>query len=186
MKSFLTIALATLSFASFAGVQGHPDQDPVVNYTRQLFDDGEQPTAGFLLNNTFTCTTMSAVKGDFKKEDQGRVKFQRAGKLFTSDDLSEELFFAPNPNGDEFVATAPGEDEDGEKSLMYAAMRMNTDENVLVLEVSKLITIDTDVVTEAEIEKLKKKYAKPLAEVGDDSSENEVAVVTAYALCSIE
>lgn len=184
MKSFLTIALATLSLSSFAGTLGHPDQDPVVNYTRQLFDDGETPTAGFLLNNKFTCTTMSAVKGDFKKEDQGQVKFKRAGKLFTSDDLSDELFFAPNPNGDEFVATAMGEDEEGKVVPSYAAMRMNTDENVLVMEVSKLVSAYD--LTDEEIKDFHKKYVSPLAEVGDKNSEHEAAVVTAYALCSIE
>lgn len=183
MKTILTIALATLSLSSFAGTLGHPDQDPVVNYTRQLFDDGEQPKAGFLLNNKFECTTMSAVKGDFKKEDQGEVKFRRAGKLFTSDDLSDELFFAPNVEGDELVATSMGEDENGDLTPSYAAMRMNTDENVLVLEVSKLLKVAD--LTEEEKSSVETKYAKPLAYLGEADEEVEVAVVTTYALCSI-
>ena len=184
MKSFLTIALATLSLSSFAGTLGHPDQDPVVNYTRQLFDDGEQPTAGFLMNNSFSCTTMSAVKGDFKKEDQGQVKFKRAGKLFTSDDLSDELFFAPNPNGDELVGTSNGQDENGDDALMFAALRMNTDENVLVIEMSKIVSLkDLDDEDKAALET---KYVEPLAQVADKNAEDEAVVVTGYALCSIE
>lgn len=184
MKSFLTIALATLSLSSFAGTLGHPDQDPVVNYTRQLFDDGEEPKAGFLLNNSFSCMTMSAVKGDFKKEDQGSVKFKRVGKLFTSDDLSDELFFAPNPNGDEMVATAPGKDENDEEALMYAALRMNTDENVLVIEMSKIISAKD--LSDEDKAALETKYVEPLAKVADKNSEDEAVVVTGYALCSIE
>ncbi|MFY7994254.1 MAG: hypothetical protein ACOVP4_13235 [Bacteriovoracaceae bacterium] len=183
MKTILTVALATLSLSSFAGTLGHPDQDPVVSYTRQLFDNGEEPKAGFLLNNTFECTVMSAVKGDFKKEDQGEVKFRRAGKLFTSDDLSDELFFAPNVDGDELVATSMVEDENGESSPNYAALRMNTDENVLVLEASKLLKVDE--LSEVEKESVETKFSKPLATVGEDDSEVELVVVTSYALCSI-
>jgi hypothetical protein len=75
------------------------------------------------------------------------------------------------------------EDENGESSPSYAALRMNTDENVLVLEASKLLKVDE--LSEVEKESVETKFSKPLATVGEDDSEVELVVVTSYALCSI-
>ncbi|GEM_PF-4502973 len=186
MKSFLTIALATLSLSSFAGVLGTPDQDPVVAYTRQLFNDGDLPTAGFLLNNKFNCVMMSAVKGDFKKEDMGDVSFRRIGKMFTSDDLSDELFFVGDANNsDELVASTIGEDEEGNKAPSYAAIKVNEDENVLVLEASMLVSNKN--LSAEQQEELAAKYVAPLANLlSSDADESEGVVVTGYAVCSIK
>ncbi len=178
MKSFLAIALATLSLSSFAGVLGHPDQDPVVRATAQLFDDGELPTAGFLINNKFSCVMMSAEKGNFAKDAQDEVSFKRSGKMFVSEDLADDLFFIVTENN-EMVATGIMNDE-----AKFAALRMNYDENVLVMEISKLVSVvDMD---EASKSELSSKYAQPQAEILVEESESEVAVVTEYVLCSIE
>ena len=182
MKKILSLGLLCLSVSTFASVKGTPDQDPVVAYARSLFDDGQEPTAGFLLNNKFDCAIFSAVKNDFEKDTEEGVSFQRKGKIYTSEELDESLFFVRSSSSDELIAST-SVSKDGETEVNYVAMRMNTDEKVLVIEASKLVEGIDDEEKSAATEA---KYAPALADIlSGDAQDTSVAVATSYTICTI-
>lgn len=166
MKTILSVMLLCTSVSSFAAAFGTPDQDPVVKYARQLFDDGEKPSMNFLLNNKFQCTNLSAVKNNFKKEIMSdEVAFEKTGPFLSIEDNEEVVF---TDNGDEFVTAI-----DSDEGLNYVSLRMESDTKTLVMERSMPL-VDKS-------EEAASKYVKALADV---NQEDEAAIVVIeYSVC---
>lgn len=77
MKTLLLSLTLLLSFSSFAGVEGLPDEDPIVKNLRDRFEKARTPKAKDILGKTFSCKSMSAMKGYFKKYDiKSKLSFE--------------------------------------------------------------------------------------------------------------
>ena len=167
MKTILSLALLCTSLTSFAGAFGTPDQDPVVKYARDLFDDGQSPSFNFLLNNKFECTNLSAVKNNFKKEKMSdEIAFTRSGP-FLAVQGNEDVVFTDN--SDEFVTAINNESEDD--AVNYVALRFNDETQTLVMERSIILSDKAEA----------GKYVESLAYA--NTNEEEKTVVVEYSVC---